>query len=536
MTIQISLDIKSRETHEPCELHPIQKEFVREQYSHRFNLFGGALGSSKTSTLLWIVAQEVWRHPGLRILFAHSFQDDAYGALVAPFLDIFPSYYVDPNTEETVPLKYSENQQKCFLLIGPNPREPSRIDWMGLHPSTTGVRNLWTIGYSYDLAVITQVERLEEDAFLAVRARVGRRLVPNFKPRILMDCNPTHSWPYKRFIRKQLDRGEVKEEYYFLNSKTEDNPSLSKEYRDDLKNLPDAIKRSLYLGEWDSIRGLVYPSEQVFFPLKTVVSFSDIPFQTNWSFYESVDWGYQIDPYAVLFYCSDDDGNLYFLDELEGYRSSPHEVADRIRHKRYKIFREIAAQHKFSPEEMYSRYRATFGPPDMNRVESGSARSIGDQFANDPNNRDWMGVPITTVTYQQMKKLSIDQSRIMSLVELMRPDPAHRHPINQELNAPRCYIADRCTRLLEQINQAHYEEDKPSEMGMMAKPRIRNRFADDPSDTHHWDLDDCATRAASQHRSGRNRVAQQVETIFTKHWRKRRAALSGKPYREVPYV
>jgi hypothetical protein len=175
----------------------------------------------------------------------------------------------------------------------------------------------------------------------------NRSNTPNMpRPFMAMGTNPGgcgHTWFKDEFVRagepEQVQRVEVEpgkfEDHIFIPAKLSDNIALEDrdpEYRQNLENQPEHIRRQLLEGDWDAVDGVAFPEWRQQYH---VVDAFELP--DEWIRFRSLDWGYA-KPYSVGWYAVDWDGRLYKYRQLYGYggeadkgsKEDPEDVAVKI--------------------------------------------------------------------------------------------------------------------------------------------------------------------------------------------------------------
>ena len=90
-------------------------------------------------------------------------------------------------------------------------------------------------------------------AFEVLKTRTGRHLndVYNIPSKILITCNPKKNWLYKTFYKPWKD-GKIKAPYAFIPALVQDNPFVTEDYVDTLRQTEDKVTyQRLYLGNWE---------------------------------------------------------------------------------------------------------------------------------------------------------------------------------------------------------------------------------------------------------------------------------------------
>jgi len=156
-----------------------------------------------------------------------------------------------------------------------------------------------------------------------------------------------HSWVKDRFITPNAPMQPICEDYsvvlpsgeekifrrsrIFIPSTVFDNQELLKcepEYLANLSMLPEAEKKALLYGDWDSFSGQVFSewkNDSLHYEDRChthVISPFKIP--ETWRIYRSFDWGYT-KPFSVGWYAVDHDRRIYRIRELYGCTGTPNE-------------------------------------------------------------------------------------------------------------------------------------------------------------------------------------------------------------------
>jgi len=144
---------------------------------------------------------------------------------------------------------FTVNGQDNYIRL----KNGSQIDLLDLQyvPRDPLYERLGSIEYTGGW--IEEAGEINFGAFDTLRTRVGRHLndIYNIKPKILVTCNPKKNWLYtdyyKPFKANQLPKG-VK----FIQAFVQDNPHLTADYIENLKNTKDKAKKErLLYGNWE---------------------------------------------------------------------------------------------------------------------------------------------------------------------------------------------------------------------------------------------------------------------------------------------
>jgi phage terminase large subunit len=100
-------------------------------------------------------------------------------------------------------------------------------------------------------AFIDEANQTTEKARNIVKSRVRFRLDEyGLIPKCLYTCNPSKNWVYNDFYKPHRD-GELPKNKKFIQSLIDDNPFISKHYRENLLQLDENSKQRLLYGNWE---------------------------------------------------------------------------------------------------------------------------------------------------------------------------------------------------------------------------------------------------------------------------------------------
>ena len=146
---------------------------------------------------------------------------------------------------------------------------------------------------------------------------------------------PGEPWLIKRFVkpcgedgaRIFVDPQERMMTRRFIPARVTDNPIYANDlkYMATLRALPMRRRQQLLEGKWGvgSGRGLDELTERVH-----IIPSFDVP--DHWKVWAAYDWGYG-HPFALGWFCQDEDGTVYLIDSVHGHKMLPWEQAERIR-------------------------------------------------------------------------------------------------------------------------------------------------------------------------------------------------------------
>ena len=100
-------------------------------------------------------------------------------------------------------------------------------------------------------AFIDEANQVDDKARNIIKSRIRFQLDQNeLVPKILYTCNPAKNWTYSEFYKPQQD-GSIGNNKRFIASLIDDNPFISKHYKENLLTLDTVSKERLLMGNWE---------------------------------------------------------------------------------------------------------------------------------------------------------------------------------------------------------------------------------------------------------------------------------------------
>ena len=100
-------------------------------------------------------------------------------------------------------------------------------------------------------AFIDEANQVDDKARNIIKSRIRFQLDQNeLVPKILYTCNPAKNWAYSEFYKPQQD-GSIANNKRFIASLIDDNPYISKHYKENLLTLDKVSKERLLFGNWE---------------------------------------------------------------------------------------------------------------------------------------------------------------------------------------------------------------------------------------------------------------------------------------------
>ncbi len=278
-------------------------------------LFGGSLGGGKSRAVTAHALRECVRYPGLRV-----------GAFRRTYGELKESLIAELAQMEFGRVLGAAWNGTDYELRFPN---GSLIMFRYAESIVDATRRQ---GGAYQLLIFDERTLMAPDvaSFLESRVRSGRLEVPVLGIRATANPGgPGHGAVKTRYIeatnygeRVVTDvRGRT---VRFIPSKLSDNPHMNAEYRQDLKALPEHLRRAFEDGDWSVFAG------QVFRELsreRHVIAPVELP--GSWKRYNGVDWGFS-KPWGVLWAAVDEDGRVWIYREIYETQVGEADQAKRI--------------------------------------------------------------------------------------------------------------------------------------------------------------------------------------------------------------
>jgi hypothetical protein len=100
-------------------------------------------------------------------------------------------------------------------------------------------------------AFIDEANQVDDKARNIIKSRIRFQLDQNdLVPKILYTCNPAKNWTYSEFYKPQQEN-TISKNKRFITSLIDDNPFISKHYKENLLTLDSVSKERLLFGNWE---------------------------------------------------------------------------------------------------------------------------------------------------------------------------------------------------------------------------------------------------------------------------------------------
>lgn len=261
-------------------------------------LLSGPAGTGKSRACLEKLYHCADKYPGMRGLICRKTRESITQTVMVTWEQkVLPAGWVENKT-----VRFNTTEQQYELPNG------SIIAVAGLDKASKIMSSEW------DLIYVPEATELLKDDWEALTTRLRNGVMPY--QQLIADCNP--SYP-THWLKLRADRGDVQ----MLESRHEDNPSVTPEYLAKLDKLTGVWKLRLRDGKWSAAEGVVYPEWNRDIHLVSRKHLQEWGVLTEGlainrevikQVLASVDWGYT-NPGALQVYGIDGDGRAYLLRE-----------------------------------------------------------------------------------------------------------------------------------------------------------------------------------------------------------------------------
>ncbi|MBD0743586.1 terminase large subunit domain-containing protein [Streptomyces sp. CBMA152] len=369
-------------------------------------LMGGAAGGGKSKALTMEAIRACVRYPGIRVGAFRRTYGELKESLLAELASVGYAGALGASWNGTEYELRFPNGSLLMFRYAESLKDSTRRQ-----------------GGQYQLLVFDELTLTPPDvvAFLESRLRTGRGDVPVIGVRAGTNPGgPGHGGVKQRYVdatsygeRVVIDeRGRT---VRFIPSKLADNPHVNREYADDLKALPEKLRRAFLDGDWESFMGQALSEWR-----HERHTIAPIALPASWRRYVGIDWGYTA-PWCVLWAAVDEDGRVWFYRELYATQVGEAEQARRI----------LAAEA--ADEQVAARYA-----DDSMWATRGDAQAVADVYAQH-------GVPLTAAGKGPGSRLSGLQRWHSYLAEA--PACPHHRAQGWE-TCPKVHVFTTCANLI----------------------------------------------------------------------------------------
>lgn len=280
-----------------------------EKYS--FILFGGAMGGGKTFWGLSALLIMCQVFPKSRWCVIREDLEKIRITTIPSFLKFAPSGKLKTN-----PYEYTHPNGSVIMFKGENYNKDKELQWL---------KGLEVNGFLFE-----EINECSEDTLDIAFGRAGRwECEPRPKPVILATCNPTNNW-VKRRIYDKWEKNDLSDNWLYIPSKITDNPFLTEDYKDNLKNMPRYQYEVFVEGNWNlqlKTGGEFYKCFELDKHIGVTTYNPELPLH--------ISWDENVNPYLPCGIFQIQGKNIIMVDEIAGInpRNTIKSVCAEIRRK-----------------------------------------------------------------------------------------------------------------------------------------------------------------------------------------------------------
>jgi hypothetical protein len=204
-------------------------------------LYGGAAGGGKSILGSFWLLKMALKYPGTRWLMGRSELKTLKETTLQSFFEVCRLQGLKADVH------YKYNQQSGQILL-PNGSMIILKD-LFCYPSDPNFDSLGSLEITG--AFIDECNQIVEKAKNVVKSRIRFRLDEfDLLPKMLMTCNPAKNWVYSQFYKPDRE-GTLPKEKAFIQAVVDDNPDVSRHYKENLQGLDENSKQRLLYGNWE---------------------------------------------------------------------------------------------------------------------------------------------------------------------------------------------------------------------------------------------------------------------------------------------
>lgn len=204
-------------------------------------LFGGGAGGGKTALGCYWQLKQRLKYPNTRGLIGRAVLKTLKETTLVSFFQIAKMQGLEAN-------KHFKFNAQSSTIEFPNGSTILLKDLYS-YPSDPNFDELGSLEITD--AFIDEANQVDDKARNIIKSRIRFQLDQNdLVPKILYTCNPAKNWTYSEFYKPQQD-GTISKNKKFITSLIDDNPYISKHYKENLLTLDSVSKERLLFGNWE---------------------------------------------------------------------------------------------------------------------------------------------------------------------------------------------------------------------------------------------------------------------------------------------
>jgi hypothetical protein len=204
-------------------------------------LFGGGAGGGKTALGCYWQLKMRLKYPNTRGLIGRAVLKTLKETTLVSFFQVAKLQGLEAGKH----YKYNGQMSQIELFNG----SVILLKDLYAYPSDPNFDELGSLEITD--AFIDEANQIEDKARNIIKSRIRFQLDENdLIPKVLYTCNPAKNWTYSEFYKPQVD-GTIAKNKQFIPSLIDDNPFISKHYKENLLTLDIVSKERLLFGNWE---------------------------------------------------------------------------------------------------------------------------------------------------------------------------------------------------------------------------------------------------------------------------------------------
>ena len=204
-------------------------------------LFGGGAGGGKTALGCYWQLKQRLKYPNTRGLIGRAVLKTLKETTLVSFFQIAKMQGLEAN-------KHFKFNAQSSTIEFPNDSTILLKDLYS-YPSDPNFDELGSLEITD--AFIDEASQVDDKARNIIKSRIRFQLDQNdLVPKILYTCNPAKNWTYSEFYKPQQEN-TISKNKRFITSLIDDNPYISKHYKENLLTLDSVSKERLLFGNWE---------------------------------------------------------------------------------------------------------------------------------------------------------------------------------------------------------------------------------------------------------------------------------------------
>ena len=315
-------------------------------------LFGGAAGGGKSDVLVAEALRQVHIPHYKGLILRKTFSQ--LGELIDKTLNLYPQIFPKAKYNSTTHTWRFPSGAK--IIFGSLPHSKDKYNYQGQAYDFIGFDELTQFTYEEYVYLFSRNRPNGPDTRVYMRATANPGGIGHgwVKDRFITAAPPmTTVWEEVKAKLPNVEERTLKRSRIFVPSLLTDNEALLRNdpgYMARLASLPEAQRKALLYGDWDSFSGQVFtewrndPDHYADHRWTHVIDEFEPP--AWWSYYRSLDWGYR-KPFSIGWWAVDNDGVAYRI--LEWYGCERDNPDTGLQMEPSEVFRQVAALERTHP-------------------------------------------------------------------------------------------------------------------------------------------------------------------------------------------